>query len=300
MENLEKEYWLEVELQHPEGWNLAAEAGGITNGFLKIGSKTSMKFDLKWERQLTEKKMKLKIQPMIVINKFIENYAKKTRKKTEIYERGDAEVCGHNAYFARWRSDTDMVALSWICDEEDKVFLLNYYLEPSEEWRKVANWLIPGIVCHTPEKFWKYYLFGVEFKVPKEYRLYDRKLALGRPVMVFRKERKMLLLHWCYFAREYLFKYKNLNEWSKKEIPKEVYVAISGLKHNKLKSDEAGKLTAVERKKSGLRVKRTMVKIVKIWYDADSNKIFLIGYSGPEENISDLDGLKKSISFKID
>jgi hypothetical protein len=300
MENLEKEYWLEVELQHPKGWSLTAEAGGITSGFFKISSKTSMKLDLKWEKQLTDKRMKPKIQPMLVINKFIENYAKKTRKKAEIYERGDAEVCGHKAYFARWKSDMDMVALSWVCDEEDKVFLINYYLEPGEEWGEIATWLIPGIVCHTSEKFWKYYLFGVEFKIPKGYKLYDRKLALGKPVMVFRNERRMLMLHWCYFAKEYLLKYKNLLEWTKKEIPKEVYVAIKGLNHKKLKSDETGKLTIVERKQSKFLRRGIIVKTVKIWYDADSNKIFLIGYSGPEANYDDLDKLEKSISFKME
>lgn len=297
MEELEKESWLEVELQHPKGWSLAAEAGGVTKGFLRIDSKTSQKLDVKWEKQITVKKIKPKIQPMLVINNFIEGYAKQLKKKAEIHERGNAEVCGHNAYFAKWWSGTDIVTLSWVCSDEEKVFLLNYYLEPGEKWEEVSTWLIPGIVCHTSERFWKYRLFGVEFKIPKEYKLFNRRLTLGRPVMVFKNGEKTLVLHWCYFAREYLSKYKNLLEWSKREIPKEVYSAIRDLNYNKLKPEESGRLIVEERGQSGLLGRRTIVKTVRIWHETAFNKIFLSGYSGPQENMDDLEELEKSINF---
>jgi hypothetical protein len=302
MEGFVKEGWLEVELQHPKGWLLAAESGGMLDGYFRIDSKTAAKIEVKWEKQVPERKTRTKVQPMIVINKFIENYMAKVKRKgkAEVYERGNARICEHNAYFARWRDTGDIVTLSWVCENENKVFLLNYYLEPGEKWEDVAAWLIPGVVCHTSEKFWRYHLVGVEFKVPKGYALQNRKLLLGRPMVVFKNRDRVLLLHWSSFARETLAKYKNLLEWSKKEIPKEVRTAAKGFNFNKLKLDEAtGKLIAEETDRGFLSIRKN-TRILRVWYDSGSNRIFLTGYWGPQENISDLEEIEKSIRFEPD
>ncbi|MEM2929448.1 MAG: hypothetical protein QW797_01065 [Thermoproteota archaeon] len=302
MENLEKEYWLEVELQHPRGWVLAAESGGVLDGYFRIDSKTFVKLEVKWEKQSMEKRVKAKIQPVIVINKFIDDYMSRLKKKgkAQVHARGNVKVCNHNAYFARWEGDSNIVTLSWICENENKVFLLNYYLEPGEEWEDVASWLAPGLVCHTSEKFWRYRLFGVEFKVPKEYSLQNRSLVLGRPVIVFKNKGRTLLIYWSSFARESLYKYKDLLEWSRKEVPREVYTAIKGLNYSKLKSDEAGRLTVENKEKGRFLKSGKKVKTVRIWHDSSSNRIFLTGYSGPEENMGDLEELEKSIRFEPD
>lgn len=302
MEDFERECWLEVELQHPKGWVLAAESGGTLNGYFRIDSKTAAKIEVKWEKQSLEKKAKPKVQPIIVVNKFIENYENRVKKKgkAEVYERGSAKVCEHNAYFARWHGVTGIVTLSWVCENENKVFLLNYYLEPGEKWEDVASWLVPGMVCHTSEKFWRYRLFGVEFKVPRGYVLQNRKLLLGGPVLVFKNRDKIVLIHWSSFAKETLAKYRDLLEWSKREIPKEVHTTIKGLNYNKLKPDEnTGKMVVEEAKRRFLSGRR-LVKKAKVWHDSGSNRIFLISYSGSQENIGDLEELEESIRFEPD
>ncbi len=303
MENFERECWLEVELQHPKGWVLAAESGGVLNGYFRLDSKTSVKLEVKWEKQTVEKKIKPKVQPVIVINSFIEDYMTRLKKKgkAEVYKRGNVDVCNHNAYFARWLGNTDIVTLSWVCENENKVFLLNYYLEPGEEWENVISWLAPGFACHTPEKFWRYRLFGVEFKVPKEYALQNRKLLLGRPTIAFKNKGRTLMLYWSSFAKETLSKYKDLLEWSKKEVSREVQTFMKGLNYNKLKPDEkTGKMVVEDRERGGFLSSRKNIKTIRIWHDTVSNRIFLIGYSGPQENIIDLDELEESISFEPD
>lgn len=303
MEDFEKECWLEVELQRPKGWFLAAESGGVLDGYFRIDSKESVKLEVKWEKQTREKRVKTKVQPMIVINGFIENYMRKSKKrdKAEVYGRGNIEICSHNAYFVRWQADTETVTSSWVCENEKKVFLLNYYLEPNEEWENVVSWLIPGLVCHTPEEFWKYRLSGVEFKVAKGYALQNRKLLLGRPALVFKNKDKTLLIHWSYFAKETLFKYKgSLLEWSKKEIPKEVHSFMKGLSYNKLKSDEKTGKLVMEDMVRGAALIRRAVKTMRIWHDSDSNRIFLVGYLGPKEDTGDLEELEASIKFELD
>ncbi|MGB9718037.1 MAG: hypothetical protein ACPL4E_06300 [Thermoproteota archaeon] len=302
MEEFEKEYWLEVELQHPKGWVLAAESGGMLDGYFRIDSKTTAKLEVKWEKQASERKPRTKVQPMIVINKFIEDYMTraKRRGKAEVYERGSARICEHNAYFARWRDIGDIVTISWVCENESKVFLLNYYLEPGEKWEDVASWLVPGFICHTPEKFWRYRLIGVEFNVPKGYSLQTRKLLLGKPIVVFKTRDRTLLIHWSTFARETLAKYRNLAEWAKKEVPKEVRTVMKGLNYDRLKLDEkTGKMVVEETGREFFGGKKT-VKTSRVWCDSDSNRIFLTGYSGPQESISDLEELEKSIRFKPD
>jgi len=301
MENFEKEYWLEVELQHPKGWMLTAESGGILDGYFRIDSKTASKIEVKWEKQPSDKKV-AKIQPTIVINKFIENYTARVKRKSkaEIYERGNTRICGHNAYFVRWRDIGDIVTLSWVCENESKIFLLNYYLEPGEKWEDVASWLIPGFICHNQERFWKYRLIGVEFNVPKEYDLQTRKLLLGKPVIAFKAKERMLLIHWSTFARENLAKYKNLTEWVKREVPKEVRALMKGLNYDKLNPDQSTGKIVLEKTWRKFFSGRKIVKTSRVWYDSDSNRIFLTGYSGPQENINELEELEKSIRFKPD
>lgn len=299
-ENLEKVCWLEVELKHPKGWSMTAEGGGITSGYLKIDSRTRTKIELKWEKIPVREEVKPGLQPPVLVNRLIDEQEKVLRKKrlkAEILEKSSVEVCGHKAYLVKWRGEVETISFSWICREESKVFIANYYLEPEEKIEDVKTWLIPSITCHTPEPYWRYRLFGVEFKVPKEYKLQYRKLAVGRPLMVF-KNSATLVIYWSYFAREILSNYGSLLQWSKKEIPGEVGKSIKGFNRDKLKPEEE-RLSLEEKIRRGFG-REPFIKKVVIWYDSDSNKIFVLGYLGPKKDLELLDNVKKSIVFKLD
>lgn len=300
MENLERVCWLEVELQHPKGWSMTAEGGGTASGYLKIDSRIRTKIELKWEKVSAKEEVKPGLQPPVLVNRFIneqEKILKRRRLKVEILEKSSVEVCGHKAYLVRWRGEVETLSFSWICKEEFKAFIANYYLEPEEKVEDVKTWLIPSIICHTSEPYWRYRLFGVEFKVPKEYKLQYRKLAIGRPLMVF-KNSATLVVYWSYFAREILSNYGDLFQWSKKEIPRELEKAIKGLNRDKLKS-EGGKLSLEEKIRRGLG-KEPFIKKVVIWYDSNSNKIFVLGYLGLRKDLELLNNIEKSIVFKLD
>jgi len=302
MENLERVCWLEVELQHPKGWSMTAEGGGVNNGYLKIDSRTKTKIELKWERLSVKEGAKPELQPPVLVNRLIEEQEKKLKKKkikTEILERGSVEVCGHKAYLIRWRGEVEALSFSWICREEIKIFLANYYLEPGEKLEDVKNWFIPSIICHTPDTYWRYRLFGVEFKIPKEYKLNYRKLVIGKPLMVFRNE-ATIAIYWTYFAREILSNYGSLFQWSKKEIPGEFEKAIKGLNRDKLKLDENKSMMFLEEKVHTGLGREPLAKKVIIWYDSNSNKIFVLGYLGPREGLESLNSVKESIVFKPD
>lgn len=301
MENLERVCWLEVELRHPKGWSMTAEGGGITNGYLKIDSRIRTKIELKWERLSTKKEAKLELQPPVLVNRFIEEQERKLKKKklkVEILEKSSVEVCGHKAYLVRWQGEVETLSFSWICREEIKTFLVSYYLEPGEKIEDVKNWLIPSITCHTSESYWKYRLFGVEFKIPKEYKLQYRKLVIGKPLMVFRNS-ATLVIYWSYFAREILSNYGSLLQWSKREIPGELERAMKGLNRDKLKLEEGERLSLEEKVYIGFG-KEPFVKKIVIWHDSNSNKIFVLGYLGPREGLELLNDVEKSIVFKPD
>lgn len=300
MENLEKACWLEVELQHPKGWSMTAEGGGITSGYLKIDSRTRTKIELKWDKLSTKGEAKLGLQPPVLVNRLIDEQEKKLRKrklKVEVLDKSSMEVCGHKAYSVRWRGEVETLSFSWVCREEVKIFLVNYYLEPSEKLEDVKIWFIPSIMCHTPESYWRYRLFGVEFKIPKEYKLHYRKLAIGKPLMVFRNN-ATLAIYWSYFAREILSNYGSLFQWSKKEIPGEFDKAVRGLNRDKLKLEEE-MLSLEERVRTGFGGGVLFKKVV-IWHDSNLNKIFVLGYLGPKEDLELLDNVRKSIVFKPD
>ncbi|MEM3658118.1 MAG: hypothetical protein QXQ66_06865 [Candidatus Hadarchaeum sp.] len=300
MENLEKVCWLEVELQHPKGWSMTAEGGGITSGYLKIDSRTRTKIELKWDKLSAKGEAKPGLQPPVLVNRLIDEQEKKLKKrklKVEVLEKSSMEVCGHKAYSVRWRGEVETLSFSWVCREEVKIFLVNYYLEPSEKIEDVKTWFIPSITCHTQEPYWRCRLFGVEFKIPKEYKLHYRKLAIGKPLMVF-KNSATLVIYWSYFAREILSNYGSLFQWSKKEIPGELEKAIRGLNRDKFKLEEK-RLSLDEKVHTGLG-RGSLFKKVVIWYDSNLNKIFVLGYLGPREDLELLENLEKSIVFKPD
>ncbi|MDW8034609.1 MAG: hypothetical protein RMI79_06750, partial [Nitrososphaerota archaeon] len=273
--------------------------GGTTSGYLKIDSRTRTKIELKWDK-LSVKESKPGLQPPVLVNRLIDEQERKLKKKklkVEILEKSSTEVCGHKAYLVRWRGEVETLSFSWVCREEVKIFLVNYYLEPGEKIEDIRNWLIPNIICHTLESYWRYRLFGVEFKVPKDYKLQYRKLAVGKPLMVFKND-ATIVIYWSYFAREILSNYGSLFQWSKKEIPGELEKAVKGLNRDKLKLEEE-KLVLEEKVYSGLGRKPLFKKVV-IWQDSNSNKIFVLGYLGLEENLELLENVKKSIIFKLD
>jgi len=289
-----------VEFIYPRDWTIAAESGGMAEAYMRIDSPKAPKIEIKWERI----KKGAKIYPHTIVNNFIETYKKNAKRKTkvEILESGTLRVCDHKAVFTRWKAESEVITLAWICNEENKAFLLGYYLEPGEQWTDISSWLAPGIVCHTASEYWSYRLLGTEFKIRKGYWISKRTLMVGKVTLLFKnKDGASLLLHWSSFARELLAKHQDLVKWFRRDGPKEVKEVIKTVPGDKLKINEAGNEATFESKDSkGLIVRKVIHEALRMWHDQTNNRIFLTCYSGPESTFSDLELLEKSITVEIE
>lgn len=301
MVDMIKGCWLEVEFECPKGWTIAAESGGLTEAYMRIDSKTAPKFEIKWERI----KKGAKIYPHTIVDNFIETYKKKSVKrktKVEILESDSLKVCEHKAVFTRWKALAEAVTMAWVCNEENKAFLLGYYLEPGEQWASVASWLVPGIVCHTANDYWRYRLLGTEFKVKKGYWISKRVFMVGKVTLLFKnRDGASLLLHWSSFAKELLAKNQNLIKWFRREGPKEVKEVIKDVSGDKLRLSDIGSEAFFEKELSkGLMMKKVIREALRLWHDSTNNRIFLTCYSGPEDTFKDLEFLEGSIVVELE
>lgn len=289
-----------MEFNYPRDWTIAAESGGLAEAYMRIDSPRAPKIEIKWERI----KKGTKIYPHTIVNNFIETYKKNAKRKTkvEIIESGTLKVSDHKAVFTRWRAEMEAVTLAWICNEENKAFLLGYYLEPGEQWMDIASWLAPGIVCHTADDYWRCRLLGTEFKIRKGYWISKRVLMVGKVTLLFKnKDGAALLLHWSSFAKELLAKNQDLVRWFKRDGPKEVKEVIKTIPEDKLKVNEVGNEATFDKQVSkGLLMRKAIRENLRIWHDQVNNRIFLTCYSGPESKFSDLEALESSIMVEIE
>ena len=199
--------WLEVSFKVPSNWELVADSGGITEAYIRIDSPSSVKLELKWERV---KKKVSDFFPYLTLDNYIKAVVKDTKQKAsqKILEKGNAKVNDHKAAFYRWQiGSSNFVTLSWICEPESKVFLLQYTLDQGEDKSSILPEIIKSILCHNNKDFYSFEIFDVSFKVPKDFHLSRRKLAIGKAELYFLGQDSKALVSWISLASYQIKKY---------------------------------------------------------------------------------------------
>jgi len=202
--------WLEVSLKVPSDWELVADSGGITEAYMRIDSPSNVKLELKWERV---KKKVPDFFPYLTLDNYIKSITKDSKQKVnpKILEKGNAKVNDHKAAFYRWQfGSSNFVTLSWICEPESKVFLLQYTLDEGEDKSSLLPEIVKSVLCHTNESFYPFEIFGVSFEIPKEFHLFKRKLAIGKAELYFMSQDSKILVNWIGLANYQIKKYGSL------------------------------------------------------------------------------------------
>ncbi|MBO3757621.1 MAG: hypothetical protein JTT14_00715, partial [Candidatus Brockarchaeota archaeon] len=199
--------WLEVSFKVPSDWELVADSGGITEAYMRIDSPSSIKLELKWER--VKKKMP-DFFPYLTLDNYIKSITKDSKQKVspKILEKGNAKVNEHKAAFYRWQlGSSNFVTISWFCELESKIFLLQYTLDEGEDKSILLPKIVKSISCHTNESFYSYEIFNVSFEIPKEFHLLKRNLAIGKAELHFLSQDSKVLIMWIGLANYQIKKY---------------------------------------------------------------------------------------------
>jgi len=287
--------WLEMSLQVPDNWDLVAESGGITEGYMRLDSVERTRLEIKWERT----KKRGEAMPLIALDGYVKEATKsvKDKKSIKIIEKGNARVADHKASFYVWEAkEVSFVTTCWLCHVEGKVILLQYYLAPGEDKAGGFEELLRGVECHTSGDFHKYELFGVRFQIPKAFRISKRKLLVGRAAMTFVSGGSTLHLSWLGLAKEQLRKHGTLGRLFNASLASEVR-EIAGLKALVKKVKDADEPVDLESVSKGVIpfISKPKHNRLKVFLDEGSNKVFAGAYSCEQGNIEGANTFIKTI-----
>lgn len=298
--------WLEVQLNCPKEWVFSAQSGGLNDGYMRFDLNNTSKLEVKWERI----KENEKVTPMIVISNFIDGYGKTTKSKKknplQILDRGSIIICEHKGEYIRWQDVTlatklTAVTIAWVCNQEKKAFLAGYYLGEGEKWDEAISQLTHIIVCHTDDKLWNYNLMGTYFKLPKNYRLVRSSVFVANINIQFSNVKgDQLFLYWASFGQQLLAKHKDVINWFNIDGPKELREIMGKLSQNNLKFENGKYSMTLSNEKSFTALYKKSWKALQLWYDEKGNKIFVVCYSGHQDNLKDYDALSSNIEVQTE
>jgi len=271
--------WLETSLQVPDDWDLIAESGGINEAYMRFDSVDRIRMELKWERT----KKRGEAMPLLAVDGYIKEVTKsaKAKKSANVVEKGNAKVAGHKAYYNMWElKDEWFITTCWLCPDEGKMFLVQYFLAPGENKSDRFEEILRGVECHMEGDFYNYRLFGARFQTPKGYQLSARKILVGRVRTSFVHVDSMLYLSWVGMAKEQLKKHETIGRFFKSvEAPDVRSMGGIGSLANKVKEeDEEVDLHSITKPMVPFLSKPKHCRL-KVSFDENSNKLFTSGYA---------------------
>lgn len=276
---LDKELsWLEVRLKVPRNWDLISDSGGINEAYMRIDSPSSVKLEVKWEK--IGKKSEL--LPYLALDNYIKSITKEAKQKTSyrVLEKGNVTVCEHKGAYYIWKfGATTFATLSWICEQESKVFLLQYTFDENENKQENLPEILKNFLCHWNHGFYEYKIFGVSFNVPKEFHLFKRKFALGRAEMNFTSSDSNIFISWLGLASLQIKKHGSLGGVVRNILADSIKSFDGSFSEllNRVKISDNFISLSVE-KKSKFPFKKSKFLSLYSRFDENSNKVFLVAY----------------------
>ena len=287
--------WLEMSIVVPDNWDLVAESGGLSEAFMRFDSVDRTQMELKWERT----KKRGEALPLLALDGYIKEVTKsmKDKKSVDVIEKGNARVSDHKASYSSWKvKDDSFITACWLCPNEGKMVLIQYFLAPGETKGGQFEEILRGIQCHTDGNFYFYKLFGSKFQAPKDYRLSTRKILVGRFRASFVHGTSLLYFSSVGLAKEQLKKHKTLGQFFNSGEAKEVkkIPGIGALAKKVKDTDETIDLSQASKGSipfiTGARQDRLRISL-----DEGFNKIFIAGYSCKPDEVEKADTFIGSI-----
>jgi len=272
--------WLEVRLKIPDDWELTAESGGLNDAYMRFNSIEKIKMEVRWEHV----KKKGEALPYTAIENFLKSVVKSSKEKaaTKVTEKGNAKVAGHRAAYYIWSmKDARYVTMSWLCQDEGKLMLLQYGLEEAEAKEELFEEILKNISCHTDLDSYEYEVLGVSFKAPKGYHLTKRKIMLGKVYLFFTKEGSQLYVCWSGLAKEQLRNYKGLGNFFLSMEAGDVRTMGKGMSEllKKVKTNDMSiELESVSKGMIPV-ISKEKVNFLRVYLDESSNRIFTVAFS---------------------
>lgn len=287
--------WLEMSVQVPDDWDLVAESGGISEAYMRFDSVDRVRMEIKWERT----KKRGEAMPVLAIDGYIKEATKsvKDKKSVSVIEKGNARVAGHKASYSMWKiKDEFFITTCWLCQDEGKIVLAQYFLAPGESKSDQFEEVLRGIECHTEGDFYNYRLFGVKFQVPKGFQPSTRKILVGRVRTSFVRMDSILYLSWVAMAREQLRKHKTIGRFfNSSEASNVKSIGGIGALAKKVKDDdEAIDLSSVVNPKIPFLSKPKHSRL-KVIFDENFNKLFITGYACKPDDVEKAEAFMSSV-----
>ena len=269
--------WQGIKLQVPEEWELAAEKGGFTKGYIRLDDVTAPKLSMSWDT-VKEDKAKTPREALKELKKEI-----KKRDKSVKFLREDAiKVCGHPSRYFHWKSLTEGYELFWYCPDSKRAFASEFTFKPDEYWnlKPALDKVIESIQCHSTDDTRVWTTLDLKLEVPIEFNLVERSFYATRIHMLFSTREAYFIFDRVGFAQTILTEtYSDLQDWLEKVYEPELKRRFKGIKFGRIRSDKVFDhegLTVHSSYKSGTLFGKKHDVESQVWFCQQVNKIFAV------------------------
>lgn len=298
--------WQGMTVILPVDWNLASFGGNATSGNLRVDDGDGPRLELRWEQPKNAPNLERSI------TQFLDRLEREAKKKQQHFQAADhphlvaktRKRKGQLVNFGWTGESGDVPAghgwgVAWQCGECGRVVLAHIIgrgLEKPEKVQKLASEVLTTLECHGSGGWQTWGLFGLRLEIPEEFQLARAKIVTGRieiewirprppgPRGWTRHEERIRV--WRMAAGNVVLDEETLEDWTVRVLAEpdkrrrfgepeatmvhghEAFLLYGVARHIRQR--------AVNWALDRLLRRRTPPAVLRVWYCAQSNKIFVL------------------------
>lgn len=285
--------WHGISLKVPADWSLVGVSGDEKKGYFRVDSPVASTLEVRWQAVM-EKSPDL----MVRARQFLSELERGCRKKkirftSKLKQDKDA---GNNVRF-NWQSDRLGQGRLLYCEECDRIIIAQIVSARDDNVSHVAPVILDSIRDHRGDGLVDWALYGLEFAVPKGYRIEKQTLMSGYLSLEFKERAKRLFVERWGLA-ETLTSKDSLEQWYRKDACPDIKGFKFELASETVRGHEGLKLTG---RRAGVKMAaKALASSMTLhphpglmtgyaWHCADSNRLFSVRASHlPGDDIAEL------------
>jgi hypothetical protein len=277
--------WQGLTIGVPQDWNIGAIGGEGDEGYLRIDSTVMPRVEIKWakpqgsvdikrivDKYLTEvSRSRKRNAPEVTVERNIKLLSKGKRKKSSL-------EC------FSWHGDIEGYGAAWYCKDCGRTIIAQVMGTQDEDTKALAERILMGVEDHPEGESARWATYGLDFAIPKDFKLEGQKLMSGLVELWFKRDTETIRVSRWGMAGVAL-RGTNLGDWTIKQHWKRLKVQKPAHEKTEHAGHEALKITG-----GTLSPVQTVQRFVQhcrgklyadrlrglVWHCPDDNKIYII------------------------
>lgn len=202
--------WQGITLKAPEDWSLVGVSGDDKKGYFQVDGPVSSVLQVKWAPAMGKKP-----DLMAKAREFLSSL-EKARKKQKFSSTLKEDKRDENTVNFSWRAQELGQGRLTYCPDCDRVVIAQVVYTREENVSGVVPLILGSLSDHGEDGWSTWALYGLEFAVPKNYRIEKNVFMSGYLCLSFRKGQKTITVERWGLANTMLNEYE-MEDWYRKD-----------------------------------------------------------------------------------